>query len=362
MRVLQVINSMGTGGAEKLLLDSIPLYNKEGISTDLLLLKGTDFPFLKILKEKKCCQIISLGLGSVYNPIAIFKLIRYLKQYDVIHVHLFPAFYWVAIAKWLSFSNVILVYTEHSTYNRRMQNIFFNIIDNFIYRRYKKIVCISSEVESELKKNLTVNHSLFKLINNGVDISKLFNEIKYNKQELELKFSESDKVLVQVSSFQYPKDQPTLIRAMKLLPDNVKLLLVGHGELMTQSKTLTRDLQLENRVFFLGVRMDVPKLLKTADIVVLSSHFEGLSLSSIEGMASGKPFIASRAPGLMEIVDNAGILFEIGNHKALADSILKLLNDEHYYEATVKKCFARAREFDISIMVKKYIALYESFT
>ena len=337
MKILQVINSLGTGGAEKLLLESIPLYHKKGIQMDLLVLDGYDYPFIKELYATNSCDIFSLGKGSIYNPLYVFKIIRYFKRYDIIHVHLFPALYWVALAKLLSFSKVKLIYTEHSTTNRRMQNFFLKMIDSFIYSFYDKIICISTEVAIEIKKHVGLHKTSFELINNGVNIFKILNETGYNKHELGLPISESDIILMQVSSFQYPKDQPTLIKSLQHLPENVHLLLVGEGELKYQSEELTKELQLTKRVHFLGIRMDVPKLLKTVDIVILSTYFEGLSLSSIEGLASGKPFVASEAPGLIEIVNNAGILFSIQDHVELANTINKLLTDKTLYNNVVKK-------------------------
>ena len=115
------------------------------------------------------------------------------------------------------------------------------------------------------------------------------------------------------------------------------------------------------RVHFLGIRLDVPKLLKTADIVVLSTHYEGLSLASIEGLASGKPFVASDVPGLSEIVTGAGVLFQSQNEKALAVEINRLIDDNDYKDKIVKQCVNRAKEYDIEIMVEKHLNLYRSF-
>jgi len=106
--------------------------------------------------------------------------------------------------------------------------------------------------------------------------------------------------------------------------------------------------------------MDVPQLLKTADIITLSSKYEGLSLSSIEGMASGRAFVASNIPGLSEIVKGAGILFEQGNSKELAEKIMKLLNDKVHYDLVADACQIRAAQYDIHKMVDQHIALYES--
>jgi glycosyltransferase involved in cell wall biosynthesis len=361
MRVLQVINSMGTAGAEKLLLETIPIYNKKGIQVDLLLLNGDAFPFLKELESQNICTIYSLGNGTLYNPKFIFKIISFFKKYSIVHVHLFPSLYWVAISKMISFSNVNLIYTEHATTNRRMGNTFLRLVDKFIYTKYTKIVCISDEVEKAIKKHLDFPESKFTLIKNGIPISKIANETAYLKSDVGSQFQETDILLIQVSRFQSQKDQNTLIKSLLYLSNNVHLLLVGDGELKEECEKLVAEMGLSQRVHFLGIRLDVPKLLKTADIVVLSTHYEGLSLASIEGLASGKPFVASDVPGLSEIVAGAGVLFENKNEKALAIELEKLITDKEYYNKIASQCLVRAKEYDIEKMVEKHLELYHSF-
>lgn len=356
MKVLQVINSLNTGGAEKLVLESIMRYNKKGFVVDLLLLNGDEYPFLKELKEYECCTVFSLGNGSVYNPLLIFKIIPFLKKYDLLHVHLFPSLYWVAIAKLISFSKKKIIYTEHNTNNKRRNSKIFKSIDKIIYGQYSKIITIAEEVDINLKKHLGFSKSRFELINNGVDTGQYKNAVPYSKTTF---FSEKDILLIQVSSFRAQKDQPTLIKSLKKLPSNVKLLLVGDGPLRNDCENLVKKLKLEDCVKFLGIRMDVPKLLKTADIVVLSSHHEGLSLSSIEAMASGKPFVASNVQGLREVVEGAGILFAESKEDELAQQITNLMDDNDYYLETVKNCLNRAEKFTIDKMVVKYISLFK---
>ena len=137
-------------------------------------------------------------------------------------------------------------------------------------------------------------------------------------------------------------------------------MLVGDGPLKTECEVLADTLNVSERVLFLGIRMDVISLLKSSDIIILSSHHEGLSLSSIEGMASGKPFIASDAPGLGDIVRNAGIIFPINDEIALAKEIQHLLNDKTYYHETVTNCIKRAKNFSINNTIEKEIHLYKS--
>ncbi len=360
MKVLHVINSLNTGGAEKLVLDTVPLYNEKSIKTDVLIFDGEKYPFYNKLEQKKCCRIFSLNTKQLYSPLLIFKIIPYLKKYDVVHVHLFPAQYWVVFAKLLSFSGVKLVFTEHSTSNRRLRSKWFSILDKYIYKGYDIIICISQEMEGIIRKHTAIEKNAFRVINNGIDLNSILtsNGIEVRKKLKSIKAN--DKLVLQVAGFRKEKDQRTLIRAMKLLPKNIKLLLVGDGETRQDCENLVEQLGLKARVLFLGVRSDVPNLLKSADVIVLSSNYEGLSLSSIEGMAAGKPFIASSVPGLIEVVKGAGLLFEQGNEKELAQYILSLLNDVEYYNQIASQCFEKAQKYDIHKMVNKHIDLYKS--
>ena len=141
--------------------------------------------------------------------------------------------------------------------------------------------------------------------------------------------------MIQVSRFSEQKDQKTAIRALKLLPINYCMLFVGDGETRFACTELVKELKLESRVLFLGNRTDVPKLLKTSDIVIQSSNWEGFGLS------------------------DAGLLFEKGNDYDLAEKILSLENSELYYHTT-QKCIERSRSYDIKYMVDYTINLYNS--
>ena len=125
-------------------------------------------------------------------------------------------------------------------------------------------------------------------------------------------------------------------------------------------KSLAADLEIGEKVTFMGIRSDVQNILEESDVVVLSSHWEGLSLSSIEGMASGRPFVASDVDGLREIVGGAGILFSHGDEQALAESIRQLCENPTYYRKVAESCQIRAKEYDISKMANAYYELYQS--
>jgi glycosyltransferase involved in cell wall biosynthesis len=359
MKLLHVINSLGTGGAEKLLVETIPKYKEKNIEVEILLLNGEEHLFYKELRDVHFCPIHSLGKGIVYNPLLPFKIIPFIKKYDIVHVHLFPAFYWVAIAKLFIKTKAKFIFTEHNTTNQR-RTLLFRPIERFIYGKYNKIITISKEVENSLIAHLKFLPDRFVRIENGVDLSKI-----ETAERIKTPFFDNpktDKIVLQVSRFYDQKDQKTLVRALKYLPNSIKLLLVGEGKNKLDVQLIANKLSLNKRVKFLGERNDVPSLLKTADIIVLSSKFEGLSLSSIEGMAAGKPFISSNVPGLMDIVKDAGILFPLGDEKILAKEILFLLENKEQYEVVAKKCKIRAAQYDIQLMLEKHIALYRKLT
>ena len=195
-------------------------------------------------------------------------------------------------------------------------------------------------------------------INNGVDVKALHQATPIDRRTIgsdDAKF-----VVVMVAGFREAKDQDTLIRMMGLLPrEKYELWLVGDGVRRGELERLIESLRLGGSVRLLGMRMDVPNILRAADVVVMSSHWEGLSLSNIEGMSVGKPFVASDVNGLREVTEGYGILFPHGDEKALADIIVRLSQDEDYYQQVARRCYERARQFDISKMVEAYNAVYE---
>ena len=129
---------------------------------------------------------------------------------------------------------------------------------------------------------------------------------------------------------------------------------------MDQVRALAESEGVAGRVVFWGRREDVPRLLKTSSVIVMSSHWEGLSLSNIEGMSADKPFVASDVNGLREVTKGYGVLFPESDERALASCLLQLHDDSEYYETIAQRCYQRAKEFDLATMVEKYNAVYES--
>lgn len=357
MRVLQIIGGLGTGGAEKLLVDIIPMLVAQGHTVDLLLLNGTVTPFYKQLEASHTCNIYVLG-HSFYSPAHIIKMMRYLKKYDLIHVHLFPAQYFAVIASMLSSSKIPMLFTEHSTGNTRMDNPLFRKLERLIYPHYRAIICITVSVKLALLHKLGLAEKRLHVIENGIDLISIEKVPAADRNSLG--FSEHDVLLIMIAGFREQKDQDTVIKAMKKLPKNYKLLLVGDGKRRAELELLIREFSLQDRVMLLGVRTDAYALLKMSDISIMSSHWEGFGLAAVEAMACGRPVIASRVPGLSDVVDNAGLLFEKGNINDLRSQILSL-QDQKNYEFYQSAGLKRAQDFKLETMVNKLISVYQDY-
>lgn len=355
MKVLQIIDSLPIGGGARFVVNFVLALNKIGIKTDILLLDGTETEFFNELKESDTCKIIALTIGNRWNPKNVFEIMPYFKEYDLVHVHIFPTSYFVALAKFFSGTKTPIVFTEHNSQNRRATHFLFRFIEKFVYSQFNKVVCLTKEVKSFVKKNLGVKENKLVIIENGVYLEKIYEAIPYKKSEIGL--NESDKLILMSARFEAQKDHETIIKSLKLLPEEFKLLLAGEGSLLSKYKEFAKNLQLENRILFLNNRKDIFEIMKMVDYNVLSSNFEGLSLSAIESLASGKPFIASDVSGL-NFIKNKGLLFPKGDETELARLILELYYNRNLYYQIADDCLSLAKNYSIEKMLDKYVKVY----
>jgi len=356
MKILHVINGLGMGGAEKLLLDLSSYMCKDKKYSVAILVLNNQQEELKHNFEDQGIKIYSVDFRSNYNPMNLYRIIKYMKQYDIVHSHLFPSNYLVSLAK-IFLQDQVIITTEHNTHNRRRNYSLLNSVEKFIYSKYNKVISVSNETQSSLLSWLgLMNDKKFVVIENSIDL-KTFNRAK--PYEKKLFFDDTSFILTKVGSLHEQKDQDTIIKAMKLLPENVKLLLIGKGNKKDKLVQSINKLGLQDRIKFLGIRHDVPSIMKTSDIIIVSSNWEGFGVVAIEGMAAGVPVIASNVDGLKQIVEGFGIVFEKGNERELAKKVTELMGDVNYYNEIAKKCSDRSRDYSIEKLVEQYTRVYD---
>lgn len=356
MKRLAIVNhNLGSGGAEKLIYDMAIELQKRGINFSVILLTSVNCIYGKRLLEKGIDVIYLSDRWDIYSPKNIFRLIRVLKDYDIIHTHIYSAQLWTALASLYLDKKKIYITTEHSNSNNRRGRVLFKLIDKMMYSRYSNIVCITSKVRDLLVEWIG-NNDKFRVIENGIDIESILSFKERTRKELG--FKEDDILLCQIARLNIVKNHETSFKALKELPQKYKLILLGEGERKDKLLRLAGQLGISDRVYFLGYRDDVYGVLKAMDISLLTSQYEGLPISCLESMLL-VPFIGSRVPGIKEVVAGYGELFELNNHLELKDLILKVVEDRELYEKLKRECNKRAMEYSIKKCVDKYIEVYE---
>lgn len=363
IKILHINTSIVVGGIERILNDLLPLLNKEkNIEVDLFLLKKETEGIFKENLLNNNIRLIYSKYDTRLDIRYIFEIRKLIKNYDIVHTHTFPSQFYLPLSMIWVDKRIYIVKTEHSTYNNRRKYKILSKIEKYLYLKYDKIISISNETEIELKKWLKIEDGYknkFQVIENGVNIKNFY----LTDKDIESYFFREErkrKIITMVGRFSTEKDQATLIKAVKSI-ENIYLFLVGDGERKEEYQNLVKELNIENKVKFLGVRNDIPKLLKITDICVLSSNWEGFGLAAVESMAAGKPVIASDVDGLKQIVEGNGLVFEKGNEKDLEEKIRFLLDDEKKCEEISRKCLEKAKEYDIQKMAEKYLEIYLNF-
>jgi glycosyltransferase involved in cell wall biosynthesis len=198
--------------------------------------------------------------------------------------------------------------------------------ENLTCRLSDMTVCVSRSVFHHTRRFSNVPLSRLCVIPNAIDCDRFADARPVDPAKFDLP---PDKInIIFVGRLDPVKNIDILIRAMKILSSrlNVQLLILGDGPQHDFLEQLTRDLHLSHCVRFIGPRRNVEQWLKSADIFVLPSKWEGLSLSALEAMAAGVPIVASRTAGLTDIIQNdkTGLLVPPGDVQGLSAAVSRL--------------------------------------
>tara|TARA_R100000935_G_scaffold198_1_gene553 strand:+ start:7129 stop:8202 length:1074 start_codon:yes stop_codon:yes gene_type:complete len=352
MKVLHVINSLVAAGAENLV---VTLANEQVKKNEVSVF--TFYSEKDVFAEKldKKVNFKSHKGQNYFSLKKLSNLYKYIKAHDVIHVHLFPPFYIVAMLS-LFVGKRNLIFTEHNTTNSRRRKIF-KPLEIFIYKRYNYIICISDGVARELKAWMG-NRINSITIKNVINTDYINSIAPVDRDTLRL---EDDAILLaMVGRFQEQKDQDTIIKALPALPDNYYLLLMGEGEREEGLKTLSKELDVEERVHFMGVKKNVFGILKSCDVGIISSKWEGFGLVALEYMASGLPALGSNNEGLKEVIGTSEALFEIGNHTQLSKLILKTIRDTAFKKQIQETQKEHLQSFDLKKAIAEHQRVYKN--
>ena len=233
-------------------------------------------------------------------------------------------------------------------------------------REIDAVIAISEGVRKVLLDS-GVPDSLITVIPSGIDFTPFEPAGPRDFLRREFGFAPDEFLVGIVAALEDHKGHTYLIEASKIVRDQaprVRFIVVGTGSLRMMLDKQAKDMGVEDIVFFLGFRDDVPRILASLDLFVLSSHHEGMGSSLLDAMASRLPVVATRAGGIPEVVEDreTGLLVPPRDPAALARAILELYRDRELAGRLAGRGLEVVhRKYSAEAMAGKIAGLYEQF-
>ncbi len=364
LRVGFALHSMGVAGAEVLVAE---ILKRAGDEIEPTILCLDEVGQLGETLRERGVEVLALGRRAGLDlrlPGRIARLAT-ARRLDLIHAHQYTPFFYSALARMRPGSSFRLILTEHGrhfpdvvSWRRRWANRW--LLD----RQASAITGCSDFSRRGLAEVDGFSAERIELIPNGVELGR-YGEPPGAGLRARLGLPEEKILVACVARFHPVKDHATLLRAFGRVAgerEDVELVLAGDGELRDELRAQAAALGVEDRVHWLGVRRDVPELLRGVDIFCMTSVSEAASLTVLEAMASRLPVVVTAVGGNPELVRDEvdGRLVPRGDDRAAAAAILDLCDDAELARSVGEAGRQRVEAvFDLEVTLDAYLALYQ---
>jgi glycosyltransferase involved in cell wall biosynthesis len=358
LRIAQLIESDGPGGAERVVADLATNLQAAGTETVVFVpahgegwlarqLAGSGVDVEHFHLETPVLPACARSLAAAFRR----------RRIDIAHSHEFSMAIYGAWASWLAGSQHVITMHGSRYYAQRLQR---RIAMRAAVALSRRTVAVSRELASHLSRDLLVAPAAITTIPNGVRAT----AADGSGVREELGLGADDRLVVAIGNLYPVKGHVHLIDAMALLAERhptLHLAICGRGDLEGALRLRARSRGIGNRVRLLGLRADVPAVLAAADLFALPSISEGLPLALLEAMFAGRPIVATDVGDVRAALGcEAGVLVAPGDPSALALAIDALLAQPERARDLGNRARVRARGlFDVSNMVRAYSAIYD---
>lgn len=353
--ILHVVISLDTGGLERFVLDLIEA-NKNVFNQFVVCLERAG----ELSKTCKA-EVISMNMPPGLHLRAawdIAKIVRD-KKVDIIHTHNEKAQLYGGIAGLLA--RVPVVHTKHG----KNETGFFSVLRNSLMSRLcRNVITVSRDAAVQCINDENIPIHKVATILNGINTNTFSRFTSQMEARIKLGIELNVPVIGIVARLAPVKDHATLMVSCRQLKDKgaqFRLLVVGDGPLRGELENLASSLGIHDRVNFLGVRTDIPSLMQSMDLFVLSSTSEGISLTLVEAMACELPVVATEVGGNPEVIveGETGFLVPPQNSELMAERISQLLENPQLRQQLGKNGRKRAEcVFSLSRAALEYANLY----
>ncbi|HZO60957.1 MAG TPA: glycosyltransferase [Solirubrobacterales bacterium] len=368
LRVVTLVDRLGTGGAERLAIQTTTRLDPERFDRTLCASRRFDVAMSKAhvsnaLADLEAAGVRVMGLKrtSARQLWAWWPFYRFLRRerIDVLHAHKFGSNLWGTVIGRLARVPVIVAHEHTWSFEGQPLRRFGD--REVIARGSSAFIAVSREDRRRMIEIEGIDPEDVMFLPNGIPAPPPPTGADVRA---ELGISPDAPVIGTVSVMRPQKALDVLLRATRKLVGEfpaLKVLIAGEGDMREALGELTEELGIGDNVMFLGVRTDVPDVLAALDIAVSSSDFEGSPLSVMEYMEAARPVVATRVGGVPDLIDDGvhGLLVERQDPDAFAAAVARLLRDPAGAAEMGRRGQERRRaEFDIDVMVKRLEQLY----
>ncbi len=371
IKVIELIPSLGAGGAEHFVLDLCRCLDPARFEVLLVSFFGKErsAPMYLDLIRRQPVRSLFLNKKDGLDPSVLIKLNRLFKaeRPDVVHSNLYTAVYAMPVANHRGVR--CCVHTVHTLAEKEMPPAYQKILARY-YRRGRLIpAAISGEVRESIARRYGLPEAQIPQIDNGVDLSR-FHPASPSPADKAL----ADKTLAGkalsgprflCAGSLYPhKNHRLALQAFRLVRDKIPqatLAVAGDGPLRAELEQAARELGLGAAVSFLGTVERIEEVMRGCDVFVLPSDYEGFGLVVAEAMACGLPAVATRSGGPENIIRDGldGFLVPTGDAGRLAARMLDACNPDRR-PLLAARAVERARGFDLARTVSAYEQLFKA--
>lgn len=331
MRVAQIIDSLKTGGAQKLQVTFARAARSLEIEICVISLNDTVDRTIACELKYLGVEVIEFPAGKVIDPLRVKALAAVLnsRRVNVIQTHLTSANITGCLAGWMA--GIPTVATLHSAgVDRKLVPIHRRFLESAVLRTAASRVVAVGRMVAEANRKRMLGKQI-DVIHNAVPPLPALSDEERRQIRKTLTGDALVPLFISVGRLSLPKAYPDLLMAFQLVhrsrPDAV-LLIAGDGMLKQKLQEQIEQLGLKQNVFILGLRDDVPRLLAASDVYVSSSHWEGLPVAVLEAMSAGLPVIATAVGDLPEVVsETIGVLVPPSRPADLAQEMIGMLEN-----------------------------------
>ena len=359
MRVVQVLDTLLIGGAQKMQLFLAQSLHPLGVELTVVNISNKFDPDLVAKIEQAGARVVSfhfrgMGLSTFFKLVAFFRR----EKFDLIHAYLTRSNIIGSFAGLLTGIPVIASLRSEK-YNRSKLK---RILEDFSLRYLATRVMGNGEAVGIFARSRS-GKTPVDVIVNAVDLTPPLPEAERISLRTEIVVDPTRPIILSVGRLTIAKGFFDLLDAFKIVLEKnprAALVIAGGGNLKDGLVAHIEKLGLQNDVFLLGLRHDIPQLLAAADVYVNSSYWEGTPVSVLEAMSAGLPIVGTTVgenPYLLE--QEAGLLVSPGQPRELAAALITLLDSP----SAGKKFGAKARsrieqEFSREAWIRRILDLY----